>query len=101
MQYLSDREKRAWVNEYDKLKHYSELANDEQDREVEGERITDLSARRIAERVSVTVNNLISDLLNPDVPKTPDLLFKEDRLIYLGILVLAISFVFYFIEVSS
>jgi DNA gyrase/topoisomerase IV subunit A len=89
--------------EYKKLYDKSAAVNEILEERFEAQQIMNLSLRQIYERFIISMTNLVDDL--PDVYKNGRLdlsiLFKGDRPLYIGILIVVIGISFFFADISS
>ena len=85
-----------------KLQYYTENAQSAQ--RAEKKVFTDLSLKTIFQNVSFTLIAIINDILAGQIKKPSDVimvLFKEDRMIYLGLIIMTIAFCIYIIDITS
>lgn len=101
----SNFEQQALDREDKTLKYYTDKANSNQDSDVQHQYILNLSLSEIAANISVTFIAVINDLVNPSTRKDLNgllnIFFKENRMIYIGLTILLISFGLYVIDITS
>lgn len=85
--------------EKNNLRYYTERDNKKQDKEVMDGLFINLSLREIMNKWSLTFVNIINDLMNGNLGVY--VLFKDDRMIYLGLTALFIAFSVYIIDITN
>lgn len=104
---LSDFEKVMLAKQYDRLYNDSLEENNRLDKQFKNKRIYNLSIKSIAENLSITLTQIINDIIilsNSDdrsFNNYINIFIIKDRLIYIGILFVIISFFLLFIHLSS
>ena len=92
-------------NEEKMLKYYTDKANYEATQQQENQQIINLSLVEIAAKISQTAIAVINELVDPEKPKDLNglitILFKEDRMVYIGITVILLSLGVYLIDITS
>ena len=95
----NDYDKEVIAKERKRLKKLSNMANDEIDENIKTSLIQNLTLKEV---ISNTINTLV-DILQ-DLSKgrrLEDVFLKNDRMFYLGILTLFVSFCLYLINITS
>lgn len=90
--------------EGERLRYYTAISGDARDKERLGQMFINMSVRDILMKLSYTVIQIINELTSGEIESFRDVVtvfFKEDRMIYIGILVVAISFAMYLIDITS
>lgn len=89
--------------ENEKLKHYTIEANSDKEEETESKIIYNMTVVEIFRKLSQTINAVINELFEPGLTarKFVETLVKEDRLIYIGILILIVMFGLYIVDITS
>jgi hypothetical protein len=96
-------EKKVLSTEKDKITYYTEKARAESTQTYEEQLFINLSIRKIFENISKTFVGIMNEFLTPANGK-PDyiaILSREDRLIYLGIIILLIGFGIYLVDITN
>jgi hypothetical protein len=91
-------------NEEEQLAYYSEKANIEKDNMSDEKLFLNMSIRDILKGVSVTFIDLINDLVAGKAKNSKDLvkiLFRGDRMIYVGVITILIAFGIYIVDITS
>ena len=91
-------------NEEQQLAYYSEKANIEMENNEDGKLFLNMSIRDILKGVSLTFIDVINDLVSGKAKNSKDLikiLFKSDRMIYVGVLIILIAFGIYIVDITS
>ncbi len=103
---MSDFEKVMLAKQYDKLYRNSLEENKNLIKQEEDKRIYNLSIKDIVYNLSTTITQIINDFII--LSKTQNtfndymnIFVKDNRIIYIGILLIILSFVFLFIFLSS
>ena len=95
-------ESRVLATEGEKLKYYSEKSNRLEDLKEDEKLFINLSLKNILINISSTVINIINELVENGI-KTPHevlkVVSKGDRLIYIGIIILFITFGVYIVDI--
>ena len=94
-------EKRVLESEKQKLTYYTAKTNSEQSEELTENMFINLSLREIFANFAKTIIDIMNDLT---VSGTKDILntfSKDDRLIYIGLLIVFIAFSIYLIDITS
>lgn len=90
--------------ESDRLTYYTQRANLEQEQTEENMLFVNLSIKQIFEGISRTFINLINEIVSGQVKSFNQLLiavFREDRMIYIGVLLVFIAFAIYLTDITS
>jgi hypothetical protein len=91
--------------ETQKLTYYAEKTNAASAQEKTENLFIHLSLRQIMMNISNTFIGIMNDILNPADPATPrdylSIISKDDRLIYVGIIVVFIAFCLYLVDITS
>lgn len=104
---LSDYEKVMLSRAYDKLYKKSQLENARMAKLKEDDKLYNLSLKQIATNLSVVLVQIINDLVvyfSKENKTLKDFLLifaQKDRLIYVGILLVILALIFFFIETSA
>ena len=104
---LSDYDKLMLTKQYDKLYKMSEKATAEAEKHKYESRIYNLSLNQIAHIMAQTMIEILNDLVSyiNQEDKTFQqfimIFIRDDRLIYVGIFIILIAFLLYFIDLSS
>ena len=91
-------------NEEQQLAYYSEKANIEKNTNEDERLFLNMSIRDILKGVSVTFIDVINDLVSGKAKNSKDLikiLFKGDRMIYVGVITILIAFGIYIVDITS
>ena len=99
-------EKNAIVEEEKFLKYNSIKADNDNVNDTENELLINLSLSTIWKNLYNTIIDILNDLTdltdnNKDINSLVYIFFKQDRMIYLGILVILISIFIYLIDIGS
>ena len=99
----SDHYKETIDLENKKLEHLTLSANAERDQETEHGVIYNMTLLDIFKKLSQNINAIINELFEPGLTarKFIETFTKEDRLIYVGILILIVMFGLYLIDITS
>ena len=105
----NDYEKMMITRQYNKLYEMSKIENDKQKQDFKNERFYNLSFSQLGTNLSITFMELLNEFvvyMNKDYESRNinDLFIiftKEDRLIYIGIILIMASIMLYFISISS
>ena len=91
----TEYEERALKNEGALLKYYSNKASYDQNESHEDRKLINLSLAEIAANISDTIITIINELLDPEknssLRSIVEIFFKGDRMIYLGMIIIAVS----------
>lgn len=100
---LSEFDKMTIAKQYEKLYGKSRDANIIEEEKFENSKFTNLSLNEIFHKFTYTMVELLHEIPKAYEHNTLniEMFTKEDRPIYIGILFLIISFIFYFINISS
>lgn len=104
---LNDYEKYKLNEEYNKLYTNSNIANNEINEKKYNERFYNLSLKNIFNNLIKTLVDILNDLSNYIENKNKDkrelleIFIKEERLIYVGVFLIIISLMLFFINISS
>lgn len=104
---LNDYEKYQLNEQYKKLYRNSEIENINNEKKKENERFYNLSLKEIFNNLIKTIVDIINDLSiyieekNNTIENLLNIFTKETRLIYIGILLIIISLMLFFINISS
>lgn len=104
---MSDFEKIMLAKQYDRLYKKSADENKKLIQQEEDKRVYNLSIKNIIYNVSITITAIINDIiiLSKSTGNTfndyMNIFVKDNRLIYIGIIFVVLSFVFLFIFLSS
>jgi len=97
----TDFEQNALDHENQKLRYLSVTANNKNMEEQKSDLLINLSLKEVGENISSTIIQIINDLLSPEFLWSPrsviTVLFKGDRMIYLGLVTLMVSLGIYLI----
>jgi len=103
--HLTEFELNTLKQQYSKLKYFSDTANDELGKKEEEKVFINLSLVEILRNMSVVIISIINELLAINNKTTlNDLVYifiREDRLVYLGILILLTAVAIYIINVTD
>ena len=98
-------QRKVLTAEKEKLSYYTEKTNKEVSQEKTENLFMNLSLRQILLNLSNAFINILNDLLEPGASKSPkdilNILTKEDRMIYLGLVLLFFAFSMYLIDITS
>jgi hypothetical protein len=99
-------ERKVLETENKNLTYYTEKTNKEAIQQKTENLFINLSIKEILINLSKTFVGILNDLLTPGNlsltgGRIIDILFKEDRMIYVGLLILFISFSIYLIDITS
>ena len=98
----------TFETEYDRMidlkqeKYLKDLANDNNiqiDKKLKEGLIQNLKLKDVFENTIKSLVNIVTDLYNGE--RLENLLFKENRIFYLGLLIIFSSFCLYFIDITS
>ena len=88
-----------------RLKYFSDKTNDENNEKTQKETFINLSIVEIFRRLSQVIIAIINDLIivNKNTPKSEIILIftKQDRLIYIGLLILIICLSMYIVDITN
>jgi hypothetical protein len=104
---LNDYEKYKLNEEYNKLYTNSNIANNEINEKKYNERFYNLSLKDIFNNLIKTLVDILNELSNYIENKNKDkrelleIFIKEQRLIYVGVFLIIISLMLFFIDISS
>ncbi len=102
---MNDYQNQAIENEEEHLNFKSFEENLKHEKSNSDSLFINQSLSQILSNISATIIVVITELLDPKVHKTPSnimtILFKDDRMIYLGIVILIISLAVYVIDSTS
>jgi uncharacterized membrane protein YgaE (UPF0421/DUF939 family) len=84
-------------SEKEKLTYFKQVAEQEQHVEKQDALITNLSLTNIASNLSLTLTDILSDIIERN-GSIADILTRGDRMIYIGLLLVMISFAVYLID---
>jgi hypothetical protein len=104
---LNDYEKYKLNEEYNKLYTNSNIANNEINEKKYNERFYNLSLKDIFNNLIKTLVDILNDLSNYIENKNKDkielleIFIKKERLIYVGVFLIIISLMLFFINISS
>lgn len=104
MEKTLDYERIAAQNENYNLAYYTKRTNQEQEEEVASELFINLSVREILQGISRTFIAIINEIVSGEVttPKQITMtLFRGDRMIYTGILLVLIAFAIYVMDITG
>ncbi len=100
----SKYQENAIKKEKDKLKTYTITSNEEQEKGEVQKLLINMSIKEILINISETFNSVLNDLLNNE-GITLDFLIqtftKDDRLLYISMIILFIGFCLYFIDITK
>ena len=91
-------------HEEERLAYYTEKANNQSSDERDKELLLNMSIREILGKISVTFIDIINDLSSGEIKGVRDFLkiiFKKDRMIWIGIIILLVSFGIYIVDITS
>lgn len=85
------------------LKYISDKATDDQQETNNGELLVNKSVKDIAIASRNTIVDILSELSSPglSVAKVINIVFKGDRLVYVGLIVITISLLLYLLDVTG
>lgn len=93
---IKDLIRNPTIRKSTRLPELNKIANKESEELSESDKFYNLSLKQIAFKISDTVNNVIDDLLDYDISSGisgfVEIFSKEDRLIYIGIIIMIFSF---------
>jgi hypothetical protein len=95
-------ERRVLDNEGQKLTYYSEKSNRLKIDETTEKLFINLSLKEILMNISLTIINIINDIVQCGIRSPRDILSilgRDDRLIYVGIVIIFISFGIYVVDI--
>lgn len=101
---MGDFEKQAINNEEQQLKYYTIKANQEVSEHIQHMLLLNMSISEILQRMSQTVIDIINDLTNTDdlnLRNVIIILFKGDRMVYIGLILILIALSFYLIDITK
>ena len=102
---LTDFELKSIGEQQRRLQYYTDQSNEESRQQQEGEVIINLSVVQILQKLSTTILNIINELLsirkNAQLSDLVYIFIKEDRLIYVGILLMIIALGVYLIDITT
>ena len=81
------------------LEYYTDAANDVRKQSIESGLFTNLSLKQIANNMSVTFVGIIDDII--EGKRSYSELFRQDRIIYIGLLAILIGLAIYIIDLTS
>jgi hypothetical protein len=81
------------------LEYYTEATKTIRQQEIESGMLTNLSVKEIANNVSVTMVGMIDDIIEGRYSFAE--LFKQDRIIYVGIIAIILGLAVYIIDITS
>lgn len=90
--------------EKERLTYYSEASGKQQDKEEDRKLFINMSILQILQQLSQTVIDIINELTSGNATDTRSFIytfFKGDRMIYIGLILLFISFSVYVIDITS
>ena len=97
-------ERMVHKHEEDQLAYYTEKANVEKNIEEDKKLFLNMSIRDILKQMSITFVDIITDLTSGKATNLRDILkilFKEDRMVFIGVLILLISFGIYIVDITN
>ena len=104
-EYTTNYQKEAILQEKNHLKYYTEQANAEVVQQQEDNRFINLSIKQILMNLSATLIAILNESLDSknhrDIGSFITIFFKEDRMIYIGILLLLIAIGFYIVDITK
>lgn len=101
---MSEYENNAVERENAFLNYYTAESNKNQNEQVQERLFMNLSLTEIAQRLSQAVIGIITDLVSMEtfsLTRVTEILFKGDRMIYLGLIAIIVGVAFYFIDITS
>lgn len=100
---MTDFQKKAINDEEQKLKYYTIEANQENDLNRNRTMFLNLTVLEVLQKISQTVIDILNEIVNSSVLTFKDLfliLTKDDRIIYLGLILVLLSIFVYLIDIS-
>ncbi len=97
-------ERKVLETEKQNLTYYTEKANKAATQQKTENLFINLSIKEILVNLSKTFVGILNDLMTPGNltgGRIIEILFKEDRMIYVGLLILFIAFSIYLIDITS
>lgn len=91
-------------HEKDQLTYYTDRANAKKEQEESSKLFVNLSVKQIIQGLSSTIIDIVNDLVSGEVQTFKGLIavfFYGDRMIYLGVLLVLLSFTIYLIDITS
>tara|TARA_Y200000002_G_C22482711_1_gene579441 strand:- start:239 stop:613 length:375 start_codon:yes stop_codon:yes gene_type:complete len=104
---LNDYEKYQLKQQYNKLYTNSEIENDKNKQERMNQRFYNLSLKQILNNLSLTLIKIMNEISiymeksDRTTKELIDIFTKDDRMIYVGILLIILSLGIFFINISS
>ena len=101
---MTDFEKRAIVEEEKQLKYYSVKADNEQTNITEKKLLLNMSIIEIMGNISQTIIDILNELCDIQhltIKEIIIIFFKDDRMIYLGLVAIFISLSLYLIDITG
>ena len=97
-------ERKVLEHEGTKLTYYSEVSNKTQADDEDKKLFVNLSIKELLQGISMTFIAIINDLVSGEVKDFKSFLlviFKQNRMIYLGLILVFIAFCIYLIDITS
>lgn len=91
-------------HERDQLVYYTKKADTDQGTEEDNKLFANMSLKQIIKGISQTFIDIINEIVSGEIKTLSHLvvtLFREDRMIYVGVLCVMIAFAFYMIDITS
>ncbi len=102
---LTEFETKNLEHQYRKLQYFTDRANEELEQKQEHEVFINLSLIQIFRKLSSTIISIINELLTLNQKSSLEdfiyIFIRDDRLIYIGILLIIIGLCFYLIDITS
>ena len=97
-------ERKVQEHEGTKLTYYSDIGNKEQTEDEEEKLFVNLSLKELLQGISETIIAIINDLVSGNVRDVESLvlvIFKKNRMVFLGLILVFIAFCVYLIDITS
>lgn len=97
-------EQHVLKGEQKQLKYYAERSNQQQEQHEQDQLLVNMSIKQILMNWSQTFVNILTDLATGQITGVRSLittLFKEDRMIYVGLTMILIAFSMYIVDITS
>ena len=96
------------IKEQQKLKYYTTKDNQERSKQESKRTIENMTITEVFQNISLTFNAIIGELLNMEKDNFPvtaynvfDIFFKDDRALYIGIVIFLVCIGIFIVDITS